>query len=85
LRLEIDSPELDLMSPMFDAWMSVRIPAIHSRKFCSTFVKLEAFDVREFSVMTLFQFHRSDTFPFLMIYIPALPAILSRGNPILVQ
>jgi hypothetical protein len=67
------------------AQRGVRIPAISIGKFRSNFVKFEAFGVQEFDHMTLFQFHRFGTFPFLMIHIPAMPAILSRGNPKLSQ
>jgi hypothetical protein len=85
LRLEIGFLELDLMWPIFYVQRGIRISAIRTGKFRGHFVKFEAFDVQAFSNMTLFQFHRSDTFPFLMLYIPATPTIVSRGNPILVQ
>jgi hypothetical protein len=64
LRLEIGSPELDLIQTLFYARSGVCIPAISIGKFPSNFVMFEAFDVQEFKNMTLFQFHRSDTFPF---------------------
>jgi hypothetical protein len=54
-------------------------------KFRANFIKSETFDVQQSDDMTLFQVHQSDTFPLLMIYIPAMPAILSRGNPMLLQ
>jgi hypothetical protein len=85
LRSEVCPPELDLVQPISDARRGIHIPATSIGKFRGSFIKFEAFDVQEFNNMTLFQFHRSDSVPFLMIYIPVLPAILSRGNPILSQ
>jgi hypothetical protein len=57
------------------------MPAIRIGKFCSNLVKFEALEVQEVNNMTLFQFHRSDAFPFLRVYIPVTPVILVRGNP----
>jgi hypothetical protein len=59
--------------------------AVSTGKFWSNFLMFEVFDVQEFNNMTLFQFHRSDIFPFLIIYIPAMLAIFSRENPTLSQ
>jgi hypothetical protein len=57
LRLEIDSPELDLMQRIFCGQRGVRIPAISIGKFCGNFVKLGAVDVQEFNRMNLFRFN----------------------------
>jgi hypothetical protein len=56
LCLEISSPELDLMPPIFYARRGVGIPAINIGKFCSNFVKSEVSDIQDFNEMTLFQF-----------------------------
>jgi hypothetical protein len=85
LCLEIDFPELDLTWPLFYAQRVVPIPAISIGQFRGTFAKCEAFDVQKLNKMTLFQFHRRDAFPFLMIYVLAMPVILARENFILSQ
>jgi hypothetical protein len=85
LHLEIASPELDLMSPIFYARRGIRIPTMSVGKLRSNRVKFEPFDMQEFQNMSLCQFHRSDIFPFLTIYIPGMFTILSGENPILSQ
>jgi hypothetical protein len=57
LLLEITSPELDLMLPIFYARRDIRIPAMSIGNLRSNLVKVEAFDVQEFKNMTLYQFH----------------------------
>jgi hypothetical protein len=85
LPLEIGSPAFYLVQLIFDAQSALLILAVSIGKFRGNLVKFEAFDMQEFKNMPLFQFHLSDAFPFLMTYISAMPAILSRGNPILSQ
>jgi hypothetical protein len=56
LHLEIGSPELDLMSPIFDTRSGTRIAAISLGKFCSNFAKFELTGMQEFNKIMQFQF-----------------------------
>jgi hypothetical protein len=62
LRLQIGSPELNLVQSIFYAWRGVRIPAISIGKFRNNFIKFEVFDMQEFNNTTLFQFCGTDNF-----------------------
>jgi hypothetical protein len=60
LRLDMVSPELVLMMPLFYARPRVRILAIYNSNFGSDFSKFEAFEVQELDDMTLLQLHEMD-------------------------
>jgi hypothetical protein len=61
---EIDSPQLDLMDPIFDARFGVGLRSICLDKFRGDTVKFETFEMQEPDHMTLLQIHGSDTFRF---------------------
>jgi hypothetical protein len=79
--LEIGSPALDLMKPIFYGWRVVRILVVYIGEFRSDFVQFETFKVQKVNDMTVLQFHQSGPFELFTIYTSEMPAIFSGGNP----
>jgi hypothetical protein len=75
LRLQMGSPELVLMKPLFYARPRLRIMAIDTSNFGSDFLMYETLEVQELDDMALLQFRRSDTFQLFTICIAEMPAI----------
>jgi hypothetical protein len=57
LRLEISSPQLDLMKPILYALPGVCILRVHIGKPRSDFVEFDTFEMQGFSGMTLLWFY----------------------------
>jgi hypothetical protein len=56
-RLEIGSPDFDLMNPLFYARDGVCILVMSTGNFWSNLAKFEGFERQEFREMRLLQFH----------------------------
>jgi hypothetical protein len=79
LRLEIGSPELDLMRPVLHARRGVRIFALHIGKFGNDFDKFERFEMQEFNDMTLPQIRGAGPLRFLLFTCQVCPSFFPAG------
>jgi hypothetical protein len=78
---EVVSLQLELMPPIFHAYLGVRILAVQIEEFRDDIIKFDIFEMSEFDDVTLLTFHRSGNFSVFHDLRRHLVAVSSRGNP----
>jgi hypothetical protein len=80
LAREIDSPQLDLMDPIFDARLGVGVLSVCVDEFRGDSVKFETFEMQKPDDVTLPQIPVTDTFQFLTFGHGLFAVIFHGGN-----